>query len=116
MNTVKARFIGTQSNIGQLALRYFGQQCELRPDQFRDAVLGNCALISEDDFEACGFTPEEMKSYARPVNRRGAGGDFNRKLAAARKALFESREILSGRRKAPLAIKAESKTQEKHNA
>lgn len=77
------RFLGTHSDAGPIALRFFGQQIQMDDATAKDAVLGGCAIIPESDFQACGFTAEELRAYANPGPRSAAPSEFQSKVKAA---------------------------------
>lgn len=92
---MKMVFLGTETDIGGYpALRNFGQVIEL-PDQLaKEAVLGGAALIPVDQFDAVGFTEQELRKFATPGARRQATEEFAHKQHAALLALHEYREGL----------------------
>lgn len=90
------RFLGTESDVGSIALRFFGQQVQMDEQTARDAVLGGCAIIPEEDFAKCGFTAAELRDYANPGPRSAAPAEFQAKYRAALTKLHEVRTELEG--------------------
>lgn len=77
------RFIGTTAQIAGVAdLKTLGQSVELSEDLFRDAVLGGCPLLPAEEFDALGFTAEELKRYGDAYGREHAPAEFFDKLRA----------------------------------
>lgn len=54
---------GSESMCGTTALKSFGQSIDLTPEQAEVAQRGGCVLISADDFNAIGFTSDELKKF-----------------------------------------------------
>ena len=88
------RFIGTEAIIEGQKLTKFGQAVELSEDSGAAAIRGNCPILSEQDFQARGFTSDELKEYAYPGPREECSPEFGKKWFAARLALHEVRENL----------------------
>lgn len=61
------RFVGTESNVGAIKMRRFGQRFQMAEDMAKSAILGGAALIPEEDFKAIGFTDEDMKVWSDPM-------------------------------------------------
>jgi hypothetical protein len=98
------RFIGTVAEIGFGAIadfKHFGQSADLRDPIYTDAVLGGCAVLPELDFQAIGFTPQELKLYANPGPRQSAPDEFKVKHRRALDKLHANREALEHPSAAP---------------
>jgi hypothetical protein len=57
-------FCGAHAHIGDVELFRFGQRVELDSKVAAEAIAGGCSLLPAADFDAIGFTPEELK----PIN------------------------------------------------
>jgi len=91
------RFIGTVAEIGFGSVadfKYFGQSADLPESLYREAVLGSCGILPEPDFNAIGFTPQELKLYANPGARQSAPDEFRAKYKRAIDKLHANREAL----------------------
>ena len=98
------RFVGTGSELGAVRFERFGQRAELQPDVAAMAQRGGCALLSESDFNAVGFTTEDLKIWADPFidayevpndpQQAKAKADFLRKKAEAQQKYIALRQGL----------------------
>lgn len=90
------RFLGTHTDIGgYAALDHFGQRVELPAELAKDAVRGGASLLPEDQFEALGFSAEELSKHGTPGGRINAPDSFLRKHKAGLLAAHEYRESLT---------------------
>lgn len=55
---------GSESMCGGTALKTFGQQIDLTPEQAEAAQRGGCVLLDADAFNAIGFTSDELKKFS----------------------------------------------------
>jgi hypothetical protein len=82
------RFIGTYSEIhGVAELKELGQSVQLDEQLFSEAIKGGCAIVPSDDFDAAGFTPDELRKYKYAGPRQSAHEEFKGKLAELHAAL-----------------------------
>ena len=77
------RFIGSLAEIGDIELREFGQPVELDDQLAKEAVAGNCAIIRDEEFQAIGFTADELRKHKYVGARQNAPAEFKRKFATA---------------------------------
>jgi hypothetical protein len=61
------RFVGRDSMVGRIHMVRFGQRYQMPEDVAKAAIKGGCALIPEEDFNALGFTDEDMKIWSDPM-------------------------------------------------
>lgn len=87
-------FLGTEAIVSGQRLERFGQNIDLPANEGAAAIAGNAVLLPKAQFEACGFTPEELERYAFPGPRSNATSEFAEKWKNARLALHELREKL----------------------
>lgn len=108
------RFLGFDSDVGEHALRLFGQRVEMDDDLATEAVAGGCALLPEADFAACGFTASELAAHQNIGTHAEASQEFRDKkhrallmLAAKQQAAREKAEEIAKHRNEPPAPKEE---------
>lgn len=89
---MKYVYIGTESDIGAIQLRSFGQHVELDPETAREAIAGGCPILPVEEFDAIGFDAEEIKAFAKPGPRAGAPDAFHEKHHAAMLRVHAIRE------------------------
>jgi hypothetical protein len=91
------RFAGSVAEVGGKRFDRFGQVVELPEDLIRDAMLGGVALVTPEDFEIAGFTPEELKNFSVPSTHERAPAEFVEKkklvVAAYCDALEKLKEV-----------------------
>ena len=82
MEKKKYRFVGTETMLGERRLSRLGDVVELS-DEEHACVCGDTGLpvVPESDFEAVGFTPEELKKHGTLGGRINAPSGFWAKLA-----------------------------------
>lgn len=101
-------FLGTESDIGPIALRYFGQRVELPEERdandkratFAECLLGGCDLIPLADFEAFDFTDQELMRFRYPAAQSAQteqAAAFRRKRDAALERAQALRVELEGK-------------------
>lgn len=95
-------FVGSTCVIrGVAELKALGQRVELADDLAKSVILGNAALIPSFQFDALGFTADELKHYNTPERRMGAPDPFMAKYRKALMALHDNREALKAGRDLP---------------
>lgn len=57
------RFVGAESTVGDVQLKRFGQKIELTEEEAHNAILGGAAVIPDAEFEALGFTDQELAKF-----------------------------------------------------
>lgn len=62
----KYRFVGTESHIGQVKLERFGQAFNIDEKLAEQALRAGVALMPDEEFQAIGFTPSQLKIWADP--------------------------------------------------
>ena|SRR5579875_3264565 len=97
------RFIGDVARLridGQhIDLTYFGQEVDMTEDQARGGLGSPVVAIPDSEFQALGFTPDELEKYSTSVDQRSAPATF---LAKKQRALeLFTRELLAGRQHGP---------------
>lgn len=89
---MKLRFIGSSSNVGDIALRRFGQAFELAEDVAEDVLAARrCPVLPETVFQKIGFTEEELRIYSNPGTHADAPAAFLEKKKRALQALYDPR-------------------------
>ena|ERR1043165_7887431 len=84
------RFVGSNCVIhGVAELSKFGQRIELPNDLAETVIRGGGAIIPEHEFEAIGFTADELKKYEFPGARVNAPQSFKDKFTEANKLFCE---------------------------
>jgi len=84
-------FVGTFSNVGPLGLDRVGQKVQFTDQQYCDLIRANVALIPLSDFEAVGFTPEELAAYGPGGKQSLCPQSFREKLGRARQVFLDIR-------------------------
>ncbi|MFN3323418.1 MAG: hypothetical protein ACK5AZ_07980 [Bryobacteraceae bacterium] len=89
MNTY--RFVGSYCEIdnGRIKLERFGQRIELPENVAETIIRGGGAILPEAEFNAIGFTEQELELYAYPGQQATAPGAFQRKRAKAHRKFCE---------------------------
>lgn len=82
------RFTGLESHIGEIRLGNFGMLIDIDPKLAHDAVLGQVGLLPPAEFDAAGFTEDELDSHTEYDSHRDLAPDdpFAVKKAACHKA------------------------------
>lgn len=90
------RFVGDQADIYNplYQFRRFGQKADMDDACARQHCLKGVQLIPEAEFDAIGFTDDELKLYPSGISHMGAPDDFKRKKKTALVALHAFRESL----------------------
>ena len=88
------RNVGDYSEVFGHKLNRFGQPVELTDGQADEAIEGGAELLSDADFDECGFTADELKRYPNPLKRMKAPEEFIEKYRAARAKVAAHREEL----------------------
>jgi hypothetical protein len=89
------RFVGIYSELGDgTRLQTFGQAVELTDDMVRAASLGGAEILPDDEFQAIGFTDQELKLWGNAVRQMKAPETFRAKYLAAREAARMFRQHL----------------------
>jgi hypothetical protein len=90
------RFVGDQADIYNplYQFRRFGQKADIEDACARQHCLKGVQLIPEAEFEAIGFTEDELKLYPSAISHTGATADFKRKKKTALVALHAFRQAL----------------------
>lgn len=88
---MKFRFVGIESNIGQLRVNAFGQLLELDPAVAHDCVLGRVPLVPDQGWDKYEFTEDELNEYSTPDAHRHGSTEFNDKKAVVHKAVADYR-------------------------
>lgn len=90
------RFVGAESTVGNLTMRRFGQRFNMQEKVAETCIKGGCALIPEEEFNAIGFTEEDMKVWSDPMVR---DGDVpSKKEEAERKSAFITKRAMARER------------------
>lgn len=77
------RFLGSESEIhGVAKLTRVGQSIQLEASVAREAITGGCSLLPEVEFDALGFTDEELREFGGTYGRAAAPPEFIAKLRA----------------------------------
>jgi hypothetical protein len=95
----KYRFVGTAAMIHDRRdgeLTRLGQRIELSEAEAEVVVRGGAALITEEDYDSCGFNAAEESAYAFPGSQLNAPEEFKAKLRAARTIFTERHYALTG--------------------
>lgn len=79
----KYNFVGVSCEIGASRLERFGQPIELTQGDALNAIEGGAAIVPAADFMDCGFTAEELSSYAYIGQRSQAPEAFQAKVRRA---------------------------------
>ena len=67
------------------------QKTQFSDEQYTQLVKANVALIPLDEYEAIGFTPEELAAYGPGGRQSLSPGDFQEKLGKARQVFLDIR-------------------------
>lgn len=84
-------FVGSYCEIdnGRIKLERFGQRIELPENVAETVIRGGGAILPEADFNAIGFTEQEISLYAYPGQQATAPEVFQRKRAEAHRKFCE---------------------------
>lgn len=77
------RNVGSETDIGHAELRKLGQPVELDEALALEALRGGACVLPAAEFEAIGFTEDELRKYATPGAQIKAPPEFKDKLKAA---------------------------------
>jgi hypothetical protein len=90
------RFVGDQADIYNplYQFRRFGQKADMDDACAHLHCLKGVGLIPEAEFEAIGFTDDELKLYPSAISHMSAPDEFKRKKKTALMALHAFREAL----------------------
>jgi len=89
------RFLGSESLVGDsIRLNRFGQSVELTELQAANAILGGCALLDVETFDALGFEKQDLDKFAGVASHGRASAEFLEKKRAALVAAHALRERL----------------------
>jgi hypothetical protein len=72
-----------------------GQQLDLSEDLAKSVILGGGHILPKEDFDALGFTKDEVAKYSNARLQMNAPDSFKTKHAAAQKAVWEHRARLA---------------------
>lgn len=98
------RFVGSACVLWGIAeFSTFGQRIELPEHTASEAIRGGAALVPEEEFEAIGFTADELKNFAFPGQQVNAPEPFKTKQRAAILAYQTRRHELQAERARQLA-------------
>lgn len=77
-------FCGSQSVIGNVVeMKRFGQRVDLDDQIAQEAIAGGCPLLVAEEFDAIGFSDEELKKYGDVHARASAPSEFVEKARLA---------------------------------
>jgi hypothetical protein len=90
------RFVGDNADVytPSYALRRFGQKADMDDALAKQVILNGVQLIPEAEFEAIGFSDDEIAKYPSAISHMSAPDEFKRKKKTALIALHEFREAL----------------------
>jgi hypothetical protein len=78
------RFLGSESLIGDsIRLNRWGQSVDLSEPQAVNAILGGCALLDAETFDALGFEKQDLDKFAGIASHGRAPAEFLEKKKAA---------------------------------
>jgi hypothetical protein len=92
------RFVGDSADVynPSYAFRRFGQKADLDDAQAQQLVAKRrLPLIPEAEFDAIGFTDDELAKYPSAISHMNAPAEFQRKKKTALIALEEFRHSLA---------------------
>ena len=87
-------FVGARTELPNLKLERFGQAVELPEAAAENIIAGGGALLPKDDFDALGFTEQEVSLYAYPAPRAQAPQVFHVKYSEAIARFAELHETI----------------------
>lgn len=76
-------FVGAHCELPNLKLERFGQTVELTDAAAENIIAGGGAILPKSEFDAIGFSDEEVKSFAFPGPRITAPAEFQEKYSRA---------------------------------
>ena len=88
------RFVGSESEVGRVAMDRFGQRISFDEATAAMAILGGCGLCPAKDFDAIGFTVDELAAYQTPGAQALAPESFHAKKRQAQGRVHVIRESL----------------------
>ena len=77
------RFVGVASKIGDKTLEALGQRISLTQEEAANAIKGGAKIVPAAEFEAIGFTAEELERYKYQGGRISAPESFWDKMRLA---------------------------------
>lgn len=91
------RFVGDQADVytPTYQFRRFGQKAEIDDVLAQQLIRKRIPLIPEAEFEAIGFTDDELAKFPTAISHMGATDEFKRKKKTALLALEEFRTSLA---------------------
>jgi hypothetical protein len=91
------RFVGDHADVFNPAYQFrsFGQKAEIDDALAQQLVRKRIPLIPEAEFEAIGFTGDELAAHPSAVSHMSAPDEFKRKKKTALLALDEFRKSLA---------------------
>ncbi len=87
-------YVGSESDLDGKKLSRLGQKITLTDDVAKIAVLGGVALLPAEQFEALGFTEQELSLYPTRGMQATGNTDLKAKLTAAFDAANAYRKTL----------------------
>jgi hypothetical protein len=97
------RFVGVYALIGKTLFNRFGQQVTMTEDEFKYALTGRIALITEEQWDDIGFTEQEISLYSQPSSLHKAPDAFIQKRNLAHEVFRSNRESLKAGTLVPVA-------------
>jgi hypothetical protein len=90
------RFVGDHADVYNppYNFRRFGQKAEMDEALAKHVVLLGVQLIPEAEFDAIGFSDEDISRYPSAISHMNAPDDFKRRKKTALMALHDFRESL----------------------
>lgn len=79
------RFVGSDSEIGQIRVHEFGTLLDLDAQTAHDAVLSRVGLVTDTDFQATGITDEELTQFTDSHQHVDAPVEFKQKVSKLHK-------------------------------
>ena len=81
---VSCRFVGGDcATIGEREFDTVGQKAVFSEVGFREVILGRACFITDEDFNKCGFTEEELREHGLSGSRFEPPQSFLDKLGMA---------------------------------
>lgn len=79
------RFVGSDSEIGQIRIHEFGTQLDLDAQTAHDAVMSRVGLVTEPDFQTANITDEELTQFTDRRQHVDSPEAFRQKVAKLHK-------------------------------
>lgn len=79
------RFVGSDSEIGQIRVHEFGTLLDLDAQTSHDAVMSRVGLVADADFQAIGITDDELTQFSDAHTHVDAPTTFKEKVTKAHK-------------------------------